>query len=324
MADALIDLANTGTLELTTRDRVGADVVSLVQDRTHRLLNTLPSPSAATDADGDRTSWAINAAQAGTIEYAAHGWDISAALRKDHPLPDDVASRILSLASTLIGDESRGAQFGPVVQLPAGASPNGQLMGFLGRRQEGSLTTGARRRPAPVEGLSSLRAFIEDARRRVASADPAELDGLMQAAADRRVLPWIVVRSGSETMLHRSDELTVFALSGKPRMAFPPHEHTVPATIAVLEGVETNVFYRLTEPTDAIREVSRRTVHAGEVLALDSSVIHSVQYPTEGPTLGLHVYRGDLVGAHRRLWSDRGRSARPYDQSVYDGLGATI
>ncbi|HMJ77913.1 MAG TPA: hypothetical protein VK507_18170 [Iamia sp.] len=172
-----------------------------------------------------------------------------------------------------------------------------------------------------MDELSSLSAFVEGARRRVGSADVTELDGLMQAAADRGVPPWVAVTSGSETMLHRSDELTVFVLAGAPRTASPPHEHTIGATIAVLDGAETNVFYRVvTEGSDAIREVGRRTAHAGEVLTLDPTTIHSVQYPTATPTIGLHVYRGDLIGATRRLWNNEGDAAHPYDQSVYDAL----
>jgi len=168
------------------------------------------------------------------------------------------------------------------------------------------------RREPLVDELSSLSAFVEGARRRVGSADVTELDGLMQAAADRGDPPWVAVAS---------DELTVFVLAGAPRTASPPHEHTIGATIAVLDGAETNVFYRVvTEGSDAIREVGRRTAHAGEVLTLDPTTIHSVQYPTATPTIGLHVYRGDLIGATRRLWNNEGDAAHPYDQSVYDAL----
>jgi len=170
-----------------------------------------------------------------------------------------------------------------------------------------------------MDELSSLEAFVEGARRRLGSADDTALDGLMQAAADRGVPSWVAVATGSETMLHRSDELTVFVLAGAPLTAFPPHEHTIGATIAVLEGAETNVFYGVVEEgADAIVEVGRRTAHAGEVLTLDPTTIHSVQYPTATPTIGLHVYRGDLVGATRRLWTNEGDAARPYEQSVYD------
>lgn len=171
-----------------------------------------------------------------------------------------------------------------------------------------------------MDELASLETFVEGATRRAGSADPAELDGLMQAAADQRLIPWVAAPTGRETMLHRADDLTVFVLAGDPLTASPPHEHTVSATIAVLEGTETNVFYELVEDADVIREVGRRTVSAGEVLMLGPTVVHSVQYPTPSPTIGLHVYRGDLVGARRRMWSHRGDSPRLYDQSVYDAL----
>ncbi|HEV7720789.1 MAG TPA: hypothetical protein VGO60_05875 [Iamia sp.] len=176
-----------------------------------------------------------------------------------------------------------------------------------------------------MDELSSLEAFVEGARRRLGSADPTELDGLMQAAADRRALAWVAAAPGSETMLHRSDELTVFVLAGVPLTASPPHEHTMGAMIAVLEGAETNVFYEIVEQdADPIREVGRRTAHAGEVLTLDPTTIHSVRYPTTTPTIGLHVYLGDLIGATRRLWTNEGDTARPYDQTAYDALRTPI
>ena len=122
----------------------------------------------------------------------------------------------------------------------------------------------------------------------------------------------------------RSHDLTVFVLVGSPLTAYPPHEHTVPATIAVLEGVETNVFHATTGEGDAVHPVRLQTVRAGEVLTLDPSVIHPVRYPTVAPTVGLHVHRGDRVGADRRLWSHRGDAPRPSDQAVYDALATAI
>jgi predicted metal-dependent enzyme (double-stranded beta helix superfamily) len=175
-----------------------------------------------------------------------------------------------------------------------------------------------------VKALAGLDAFVDEARRRVGSADPEALVALMRAAAERRTLPWVDVPLGRETLLYRSPDLTVFVLSGLPRTAHPPHEHTMGAAIAVLAGAETNVFYAEAGPGDAIREVGRRTAHAGEVMTLDAGAIHAVQYPGDTPTTGLHAYRGDLVGASRRLWDLRGEHARPYDQDAYDALAVPL
>lgn len=135
-ADALAGLMTGGSTGLATPPPPPGDAVAAAGDRTRRLLGAL---SSASDDDmlcqiEDRALWASTAARVGAIEFAAHGWDISAACRTQRPIPADLADSLLELAPLLITDLTRQPEFGPPVPVPAGADPGDRLLGFLGRR----------------------------------------------------------------------------------------------------------------------------------------------------------------------------------------------
>ena len=79
-ADGLTDLATTGKLSLSTPPE-DPDPVGVARDRMHHLLDTLKSVMHGEAAPhvGEQARWASSAAQAGAIEFAAHGWDIATA-----------------------------------------------------------------------------------------------------------------------------------------------------------------------------------------------------------------------------------------------------
>ena len=70
---------------------------------------------------------------AGALEVAVHGWDISVAYGRDHPIPAAEALGILSLAHLLIEDRMRRSLFNAPIPVPPSASPSDQLVAFLGR-----------------------------------------------------------------------------------------------------------------------------------------------------------------------------------------------
>ncbi len=67
----------------------------------------------------------------GAIEIAVHGWDVSAALGGGAPIPDALATRMLSLCPLLM--VGREGLFALPVEVPAQASPGDRLVGYLGR-----------------------------------------------------------------------------------------------------------------------------------------------------------------------------------------------
>lgn len=131
-ADGLAELAATGELRFPTPRSDDPDPVAVARDRLRRLLDVLESP--AERLSDDRLRWATTAAHAGAIEFAAHGWDVTVACGTERPIPTELASEVLDLATSLINDDRRAPQFGPMVFVPPTATPSDRFVAFLGRR----------------------------------------------------------------------------------------------------------------------------------------------------------------------------------------------
>ncbi len=111
--------------------------------------------------------------------------------------------------------------------------------------------------------------------------------------------------------LFRSPELLILNATLYPHFTSPPHDHRMWAVIGIYEGQENNTFYR--RSADGLEEVNQRAIRAGEAVLLGSEVIHAIQNPLAGSTLGLHVYGGDLATATRSMWHPHSRAELPYD-----------
>jgi uncharacterized protein (TIGR03086 family) len=78
----------------------------------------------------------------GAVEIAVHGWDVSAARGRGHPIPPRLATPMLGLCPLIVA--GREGLFAPPVRVPAGASPGDRLVGFLGRDPKAPLYTAHR------------------------------------------------------------------------------------------------------------------------------------------------------------------------------------
>jgi predicted metal-dependent enzyme (double-stranded beta helix superfamily) len=116
--------------------------------------------------------------------------------------------------------------------------------------------------------------------------------------------------------LFRSPELTVLNVALRPGTVSIGHDHSIWAVIGIFQGEEANTFYRRTD--HGLEEAGRRTIHTGEAILLGPDVIHAIENPLEGPTLGLHVYGGDLLGAQRRMWDPQGAEERVYNIAQFN------
>jgi uncharacterized protein (TIGR03086 family) len=67
----------------------------------------------------------------GAVEIAVHGWDVSAARGRGHPVPARLAVPMLSLCPLIVA--GREGLFAEPVQVPTEATPGDRLVGFLGR-----------------------------------------------------------------------------------------------------------------------------------------------------------------------------------------------
>jgi hypothetical protein len=181
--------------------------------------------------------------------------------------------------------------------------------------------------------MFDLEVFIEDCRRLVGDphAPRRALELMREAMADpegvaKAVTPLEAKVGALDAPLFRSSELTVLNVTLRPRILTIPHDHRMWAAIGIYEGEEENTFYR--RAGDAVggglEEANRRTVRKGEAMLLGEDVVHAIENPLATPTLGLHVYGGDLIGAQRSMWDPRTGREHPYDIPTFYRWGRDL
>jgi uncharacterized protein (TIGR03086 family) len=70
------------------------------------------------------------------VDNLTHGWDVAKASGQDTDIPTALAEAAFEVVDGNIPDGARGEDgpFGPRVEVPADASPQDKLLGYLGRR----------------------------------------------------------------------------------------------------------------------------------------------------------------------------------------------
>lgn len=102
------------------------------------------------------------------------------------------------------------------------------------------------------------------------------------------------------TILHVSDELTMFQLVNGPRFAFCAHDHAAWSAVALYTGQEENLFYRRTPA--GLQPTNGKVHSAGEVLLMGSETIHSIANPLSSCNAAIHVFGGNPWKLERRQW----------------------
>ena len=88
--------------------------------RPARRVERPDAPAASSSATSRLPTDLLVATAA--LEITVHGWDVAQATGLDHPLPDDLARRLLPVARRMVADEDRAERFSaPVRPLPAPA-----------------------------------------------------------------------------------------------------------------------------------------------------------------------------------------------------------
>lgn len=166
--------------------------------------------------------------------------------------------------------------------------------------------------------MFDLSAFIDDCRRLVAEPHaPRRILELMREALTHpdeiaRAVPPLEAGVGVlDAPLYRAADLTVLNVALRPGMLSIPHDHRIWAVIGIYAGEEANTFYR--REGAGLTQHNHRTIHAGEAILLGEDVVHAIENPLPTPTLGLHVYGGDLLGAPRSMWDPEIGAEHPYD-----------
>ncbi|HWA60544.1 MAG TPA: hypothetical protein VG939_04180 [Caulobacteraceae bacterium] len=172
--------------------------------------------------------------------------------------------------------------------------------------------------------MFELEAFIEDCLRlsREPHAPRRVLERMREAMADtasvaKGVTPLDAKVGVLDAPLYRSPELTVLNVTLRPGILSIAHDHRMWAVIGIYAGEEINTFYRR-QDDGSLEEANHRTIHAGESMLLGEDVIHAIENPLPTPTLGLHVYGGDLLGgAGRRMWDPQGKAEHAYETQQF-------
>jgi predicted metal-dependent enzyme (double-stranded beta helix superfamily) len=154
------------------------------------------------------------------------------------------------------------------------------------------------------------------ARCREALSDPepvlAVRDVVARAVSESQRLPEALLASrGGPVTWVQSPELTVQAIVWPQGLVTPPHEHRMWAVVGVLSGREDHELWRTTP--GGLERAGGRGVEAGDVILLGADCVHAVCNPCSYPTVGVHVYGGDLENTPRREWDFDG-----YNEHLFD------
>jgi len=126
-----------GHVPLTPADpSASADPVAVVRERAGRLLGAWTAAGRSQVTIGDTALTTGLLTSAGAIEIAVHGWDVSQAVGRHHPLPPALAEELLALTPFLVSDLDRPARFATPVAVPPGSPAGERLLALLGRRPQ--------------------------------------------------------------------------------------------------------------------------------------------------------------------------------------------
>ena len=179
-------------------------------------------------------------------------------------------------------------------------------------------STAAQRAEAVAETVARIRAIEQEqgVNRASLEAMRAELASLARKKAlfRREDFPAEDLRDDVFLRLSEDDDnrFALYLNSGLPGKATSPHNHTVWAVIAGIEGAEHNKIYRRTDdgsvPGRGSVVVEREvTVGPGDALAFMPEDIHSIHVLTDSPILHLHMYGKGLEQLTGRVYFDMER-----------------
>jgi uncharacterized protein (TIGR03086 family) len=138
MEDSLdaFDEGAAGQVQLGGTVRARVRVRSL-QEKACALLGTWSAEPPTRTRIGPHPVDTSVLVLAAALEITVHGWDVAASLELWHPLPDDLAGRLLPAASVLVSPDDRGTRFAPALAAPSTSGDAARLLGYLGRHLTG-------------------------------------------------------------------------------------------------------------------------------------------------------------------------------------------
>ena len=125
------------------------------------------------------------------------------------------------------------------------------------------------------------------------------------------------VGGNARQVFYRSPNLTMLKVCFPNGRRTPPHDHGTWATILLLSGEEKNTLYR--RENGRLRRVGEVTLTRGDILPMPAETVHVAECLGGKPTIGLHVYGGDIMGeVPRHVGSANARGTRARLEHVRD------
>jgi predicted metal-dependent enzyme (double-stranded beta helix superfamily) len=146
------------------------------------------------------------------------------------------------------------------------------------------------------------------------------LEGLRgDIAGIENALQYIPGTGGNANQVfYRSPGLTLLKVRFPNGRRTPPHDHGTWATILLLSGAEKNTLYRSDNAT--LRKAGDMTLAPGQILSMRADTAHVAECIGDQPTIGLHVYGGDIFALPRRMWHPQTLEAHPLDWGLYENF----
>ena len=124
------------------------------------------------------------------------------------------------------------------------------------------------------------------------------------------------VGGNARQVFYRSPELTLLKVCFPAGRRTPPHDHGTWATILLLSGEEKNTLYRVED--GRLRKASEVTIKPGKILGMRADTPHVVECVGNAPTIGLHVYGGDIFELPRRMWHPQTLEEHRLEWTLYE------
>jgi len=130
--------------------------------------------------------------------------------------------------------------------------------------------------------MFSIDAFISDSIAAATSREPrAALSQLLEQTITQAdaLLSCMPDTNDDETLLHVSDDLTIYHIRLPAGILYPPHDHRMPVIIGFYDGCETSLIYQQSSEGQ-LRQVDRLDFTAPCVATLEPDVIHAIGLAT--------------------------------------------
>jgi predicted metal-dependent enzyme (double-stranded beta helix superfamily) len=153
--------------------------------------------------------------------------------------------------------------------------------------------------------MAAARAALEELKDHI-----REVDGALRYISG--------VGGNARQVFYRSPDLTLLKVCFPAGRRTPPHDHGTWATILLLSGEEKNTLYRADD--GRLSKASEVTLKPGTILCMRAETAHVVECVGNAPTIGLHVYGGDIFELPRRMWHPQTLEEHRLDWTLYENF----